>query len=57
MWRRKKREHDFDREIRTHLELEEEEQREAGVAPAEAPYAARRIFGNVTLHKEVMREM
>ena len=57
MWRRKKREPDFDREIRTHLELEEEEQREAGVAPAEALYAARRIFGNVTLHKEVMREM
>jgi hypothetical protein len=57
MWRRKKSEYDFDREIRAHMELEEEEQRDAGVKPYEAPYAARRAFGNVTLCKEVMREM
>ena len=57
MWRRKKRERDFEREIRAHLALEEEEQRAAGAAPDEAPFAARRAFGNLTRYKEVVREM
>jgi len=57
MGRRKKREQDFEREIRAHLALEEEEQRNAGTARDEAPYAARRAFGNVTLYQEVIREM
>ncbi|MBZ5592649.1 MAG: ABC transporter permease [Acidobacteriia bacterium] len=57
MWRWKKRDQDLEREIRAHMELEEEEQRNAGVTPDEAPYAARRAFGNVTLFKEVTREM
>ena len=56
-WRRKQREQDLEREIRGHLELEEEEQRDSGTAPDEAPYAARRAFGNVNLIKEVTREM
>ena len=57
MWRRKRRNQDLEREIRGHLELEEEDQRNAGVTPDEAPYAARRAFGNVNLIKEVTREM
>src|SRR2546421_6040862 len=54
---RRSRERDLDREIRAHLEMEAEEQIEAGQAPAEAAYAARRAFGNVTLIQEVTREM
>jgi predicted permease len=57
MWRRKQREQDFEREIRAHLALEEEEQRESGTARDEAPYAARRAFGNITRYREVIREM
>src|SRR5579864_2095565 len=55
--RRHDRERDLEREIRSHMELEEEEQRIAGVTPEEAPYAAQRAFGNVALVKEVTREM
>ena len=57
MWWRKKRDEDLEREIRSDLALEEEEQRMAGVKSEEAPYAARRAFGNVALIKEVTREM
>ncbi len=53
----KRRDRDLEREIRAHLQLEAEEQVEAGASPKEAPYAARRAFGNVTLIKEVTREM
>ena len=56
-WRRKQREQDLEREIRSHLDLEEEEQRSCGADPDEEPYAARRAFGNVNLIKEVTREM
>src|SRR6266403_4006104 len=58
-WLRSKqwRERDLDREFRAHLELETEEQAAAGVPPDEAPYAARRAFGNVALFKEVAREI
>ncbi len=57
MWWPNKRNQDLEREILGHLELEEEEQRSAGVTPDEAKYAARRAFGNVGLIKEVTREM
>jgi predicted permease len=57
VWWRNKRNQDLEREIRGHLELEEEEQRNAGVTPDDAPHAARRAFGNVGLIKEVTREM
>ncbi len=43
---------DLDRELGAHLDLETEEQREAGLPPDEARHAARRAFGNVTLVKE-----
>jgi len=55
-----KREHverELDDEIRTHIEIEEEEQHEAGVSRKEARDAARRAFGNATLAKEASREM
>jgi putative ABC transport system permease protein len=52
---REKREADLERELRAHLAEEEDEQREAGVAPDEAPYAARRALGNVRLIQEDTR--
>ena len=56
-WRRERRERDLERELRSDLELEAEEQREKGLLPEEAHYAARRTFGNETLVKEEVREM
>src|SRR5579862_7925195 len=57
-WARKReREEDLDREIRSHLELEAEEQRESGLTPGEAKHAAWRAIGNPTLVKEATREM
>src|SRR6185312_11636730 len=55
-WRRRKaRERDLERELRSDLELEAAEQRENGLSPEEARYAARRAFGNTTLVKEEAR--
>jgi hypothetical protein len=51
-WQIKKRSADLERELRSDIELEEEEQCENGLAPQEAHYAARRAFGNATLIKE-----
>jgi len=48
-WQIRKRDADVERELRSDLELEEEEQRENGVPPEEARYAALRAFGNPTL--------
>ena len=55
-WQLKKRDADLERELRSDLELEEEEQRENGLPTEEARYAARRAFGNTTLIKEQTRE-
>jgi putative ABC transport system permease protein len=56
-WRRiGKRDADLERELRSDLELEEEEQRERGIPTEEAHYAARRAFGNATLIKEQTHE-
>jgi predicted permease len=55
-WPGKKRDADLERELRADLELEEAEQREKGVSPEDAPYAARRAFGNKTLIKEQTHE-
>lgn len=49
--------HDFDRELRDHLEAEAEEQREKGLSEDEARYAARRVFGNATLIREEIRNV
>ncbi len=51
-WGQKKRNEDLERELRSDLELEEEEQREAGISKEEAHYAALRAFGNPTLIRE-----
>ncbi|HLW98561.1 MAG TPA: ABC transporter permease [Candidatus Acidoferrales bacterium] len=44
-------------EIRTHLEMEESDQRESGLPPSDAREAARRVFGNVTRAKESSLDM
>src|SRR5271155_4125159 len=55
-WQIRKRDADLDRELRSDLELEEEEQWESGLSPEEARYAARRAFGNEALIKEQTHE-
>jgi putative ABC transport system permease protein len=57
-WRRRKsKEEDLERELRSDLELEAEERRENGLSAEEAFYVAQRAFGNTTLVKEGTREM
>jgi predicted permease len=55
-WHFTKRHADLERELRSDLDLEEEEQRESGLPPDEAHYAARRAFGNATLIREQTHE-
>src|ERR1700684_2176826 len=55
-WRRR-REQDLERELSSHLELEAEERRDAGVSAEDARYAARRTLGNRTSIQEEVREM
>lgn len=55
--RRKHREQDLERELRSDLESEAAEQQENGLSAEEARYAARRALGNATLRKEEVREM
>jgi predicted permease len=54
-WRNTKRNADVERELRSDLELEEEEHREKGVPLEEARYAALRSFGNPALISEQTR--
>ena len=54
-WQIRKREADLERELRSDLDLEEEEQREDGKSPEEARYAALRAFGNPALIREQTR--
>src|SRR3984957_478554 len=57
-WRRSKlRENDLQRELASHLNLEAEEQREAGLPADQARYAAQRAFGNTTSVQEDVREV
>jgi putative ABC transport system permease protein len=51
----KKRDAELTRELQSDLVLEEEEQRERGLSPEEARYAARRAFGNPALIREQTR--
>ncbi len=55
-WQFRKRHTDLERELQSDLDLEEEEQRENGLPPEEARYAARRAFGNATLIREQTHE-
>jgi hypothetical protein len=57
LFRRSKPVDDLEEEIRSHLEMEEQENLESGMPPDEAHYAALRRFGNVTLAQERSREM
>ena len=58
MWRRRRvREHDLERELRAHVEMEAEEQRERGLRAEEARSAAQRQLGNTTLLKESVRDV
>ena len=54
---RRQAETDLDAELRHHLELERERQRDAGVPDADAMRAARRTLGNATLIRERTREV
>jgi len=54
-WQIKKRDADLERELRSDLDLEEEEQREGGFSAEEAHYAALRAFGNPALVREQTR--
>src|SRR6202161_3436835 len=54
-WQIRKREADVERELQSDLELEEQEQREHGVQPEEARFAALRCFGNPALISEQTR--
>jgi len=55
-WPFAKRNADLERELQSDLELEEEEQRENGLPPEEARYAALRAFGNPALIREKTHE-
>src|SRR5258708_37648364 len=54
---RRAQDEDLERELRTHLDLEAEEQRERGLPAEDAGDAALRVFGKATLVKEAIREM
>jgi predicted permease len=56
-WQIGKRNADLERELQSDLQLEEEEQRERGIAPEEARYAALRAFGNPSVIREQTREV
>jgi len=55
-WRRAKRDQDWDRELRSHMEVEAEEQQAQGLPEREAREAARRSFGNRAMVTEDVRE-
>src|SRR5262245_6525475 len=55
--RRGRLEREMEEEMRFHLEMQIEQNLEAGMAPDDARYAARRQFGNQTWLKEASREM
>jgi putative ABC transport system permease protein len=55
--RRKERENDPERELRSDLDLEKEEQQGNGVSVEDARWAAIRALGNTTRLKEEVREM
>lgn len=57
LFRRPKMMDELEEEIRTHLQMEEQENLESGMSPEEARHAALRRFGNVTLAQQKSREM
>ena len=57
VFRRPKAMDELQEEVRTHLQMEEQENLESGMPPEEARYAALRRFGNVALTQQKGREM
>jgi predicted permease len=57
LFRRGQLDRDLNDELRFHLAMREQKLAESGVPAEEAPYAARREFGNATEAKEMNREM
>src|SRR5262249_60295276 len=57
LWGGRRLERELDEEMRLHLELRENEHRQAGAAAPDARDAARRQFGNATLIKEDIRAL
>src|SRR5215813_8969813 len=55
--RQRRHEREMEEEMRFHLEMQIEQNLDAGMAPEEARYAAQRQFGNQTWLREVSREM
>ncbi len=51
-WRRKRPAADFNEEVQSHLQLEADELKSAGLPEEEARAAAQRAFGNVTVARE-----
>src|SRR5215472_16001674 len=56
-WPTGKRDADSERGLQSDLQLEEEEQRERGIAEEEARYAALRAFGNPSVIREQTQEV
>src|ERR1039457_4916808 len=56
LFRRDRFDRDLEEEMRSHLEMQAEENRGSGMSSAEARNAARRQFGNVTALQETSRE-
>jgi len=57
LFRRQKPADDVEEEIRSHLEMEEQENLESGMSQEEAHNTAMLRFGNVTLAQEKSKEM
>lgn len=56
-WHRRRREQELDEELRSHLQMAESDRLGRGETYEQARNAARREFGNVSLIKQVTREM
>src|SRR4051795_4817348 len=56
-WRRRSKDSEIDRELRSHLDLEAEEQQAAGMQADQAHYAAKRALGNIASIKEATRQI
>lgn len=57
MFHRRQREEELDEEVQAHLRMAAQEHAEQGESPEQARVSALREFGNVTLVKEVTRDM
>src|SRR5580698_2265804 len=57
LFRRRKQETELEEEVRSHLEMAAQDRAERGEDHREAARAARREFGNVSLVKEVTRDV